>query len=82
MALVVTPNGRWAIDCTNSGVTYAEDCANARLIGAAPPLLEACKELHAILLGGMSHDYDDMTAALGRARTAIAKAEGGEPGSH
>ncbi len=39
-------------------------------------LLAALNECYTILLGGMQHDYDDMTDALGRARRAIAKAEG------
>lgn len=43
MAMVATPEGRTSIDCTGSGATYAADCANARLIAAAPDLLEALK---------------------------------------
>lgn len=31
-----------AIDATKSGKTFAESCANACLIAAAPELLEAC----------------------------------------
>lgn len=51
-----------------------ETRANARLIAAAPELLAACQELHRILHGGMTEDYDEMTAALCRAREAIQKA--------
>jgi hypothetical protein len=46
MALVATHSGNphdMAIDCTDSGKNYAEDCANARLIAAAPQLAEALR---------------------------------------
>lgn len=51
MALVVTSakGARCrAIDCTGSGETYAEDCANARLIATAPDMRKA---LHNIAFG-------------------------------
>ena len=50
--------------------------ANASLIKAAPDLLAACEELYRIVLNGMTEDYDEMCAALGRTRAAIAKAKG------
>src|SRR5678815_311305 len=40
-----------------------------------PQLLAALKDCHRILAGGMQEDYDQMTAALGRAREAIADSE-------
>lgn len=45
MAMVSTSyaGSRQAIDCTGSGENYAQDCANARLIAAAPELLGALK---------------------------------------
>lgn len=69
MALVTTPHARMSIDCTDSGATYQEDCANARLVAAAPDLLDALKALLAI---------SEIPACVTRelALTAIAKAEG------
>jgi hypothetical protein len=43
MALVATPGGKAAIDCTGSGKTFAEDRANAHLIAAAPDMLSALR---------------------------------------
>jgi hypothetical protein len=39
-------------------------------------LLAACEEMYRVLRDGMTADYDEMTAALGRARAALAKARG------
>jgi hypothetical protein len=76
MALVVAHKGRgtMSIDATRSGASFAEDCANARLIAAAPDLLAALKTLAAAEF----RDDDDpiLIAARGEARAAIAKAEG------
>lgn len=47
--------------------------ANARLIAAAPDLLEACKKL----ITGWQSDTDTLQVAIDAARAAIAKAEGG-----
>ncbi len=79
MALVTTPSDGRAIDATGSGNNYAEDCANARLISAAPELLEVVKAF-------VEQEVDYMTRnKLGDpeqqhnvkwARAVIAKAEG------
>jgi hypothetical protein len=39
-------------------------------------LLAACEEMYRVLRDGMTADYDEMTAALGRARAALAKTRG------
>ena len=61
-----------------------ENEANARLIAAAPEMLEAAKKLQdctgitpngmVVVIGGRNHDYNQAMKLL---RTAIAKAEGG-----
>lgn len=51
---------------------------NARLIAAAPDLLEACKELMARIDGTMLHTAYT-SVALEKGRAAIAKAERTEP---
>jgi hypothetical protein len=51
------------------------DIANARLIAAAPNLLEACKGL-ASYIDGIGWGQTNPTAELIAARAAIAKAEG------
>jgi len=74
MALVTTGADHLAIDCRKSGTNYTEDCANARLVAAAPDLLVALKTL----LEEEVRDDDDpiLIAAHKTARAAIAKAEG------
>lgn len=52
---------------------------NMRLVSASPDLYASVVELYQTLLDGMTADYDEMCAQLGRARAAIAKAEGREP---
>jgi hypothetical protein len=65
--MVATPNGSGlAIDCADSGLTFAESAANARLIAAAPDLLEALK--------GVLRVADRATDEFDAARAAIAKA--------
>lgn len=82
-------DGGWAIDFNEDQeqiVDYVYEEADARLIAAAPELLDAlelaCKELHACqavihLAGGFDPAYvRDAQAALKTMRTAIAKARG------
>lgn len=52
--------------------------ANARLISAAPDLLEALETLKRVV-SKMRHTLDDDDPALERAREAIAKAKGDKP---
>lgn len=52
--------------------------ANARLIAAAPYLLEACKAMQGELLMSQYAKLGDFSVALKLAEAAIAKAEGGE----
>lgn len=82
MALIITPGGRAAIDATNSGSSYAEDCANARLVAAAPELyantehmLDRLEQILAYLRAGNTHmasakvlaDISRIKAMLGEA---------------
>lgn len=54
---------------------FCEAEANARLIAAAPELLEACKEV-VFLIEGIAGLDDQQIQAINQARAAIAKAEG------
>lgn len=73
MALVMVGGGQ-AIDCTYSGVDFEESAANARLIAAAPEMLEALKAALGFLEDeGVLGDLPD------EMRAAIAKAEGRTP---
>jgi hypothetical protein len=68
--------------CTDVAGDYAEIEANARLIAAAPELLEAlvrCEGLIAMFPGADKPDL--VREILRRARAAIAKAEGRSPGA-
>jgi len=54
-----------------------EQAANARLIAAAPELLEALREMLPIVHAAMDNDDDDVIGKIAyRASAAIAKAEG------
>jgi hypothetical protein len=59
-----------------------EDIANARLISAAPELLQALEEVVSVIEDYCDdHNSDrptDVTVALPRLREAITKAKGGE----
>ena len=56
--------------------SHEEADANARLIAAAPDMLEALKEIETRLSGDGYVDSDDKVAGLMSIRAAIAKAEG------
>lgn len=61
--------------------THGDSEADARLIAAAPELLEACKALHrmyGISIDGQPWEVPD-DDPINLARAAIAKAEGQEP---
>jgi hypothetical protein len=72
MALVVA-GGRAAIDCTGSGKDFNQDCANAKLIAAAPDLLAFVMEL----ASGCNATTRDLPPSIRRdAKALIAKAQG------
>lgn len=78
--VLVAAGGSLAIDCTSSGDTFEEGEANARLIAAAPEMLEALKMAAWLIhdeigLSGARMDHED-TKTLDAIRSAIAKAEG------
>ena len=58
----------------NDQAAIDEDCANARLIAAAPELLEACRDALPYIEQYAATRYDH--AFLSRLRAAILKAEG------
>lgn len=55
----------------------SEDIANARLISAAPDLLEALKDA-LMVMTSQKVRIEEQADAITKARAAIAKAEGGE----
>lgn len=61
-----------------TGIKYdqGENAANARLIAAAPDLLDACKNIVAACELTEDAYYDAIDTAMNIARAAIAKAEG------
>ena len=63
------------IDCTRSGKDFGVDRANARLVAAAPDLLEALRKCAAVCSGQTMHK-SGLIDALESARAAIAKATG------
>lgn len=73
MCMVATGAGK-AIDATDSGDTWEESGANAKLIAAAPDLLEACVIASKYLnsLKGSIHRHSN---AFRLVEAAIAKAE-------
>ena len=60
---------------TSAAVTEDEMDANARLIAAAPELLEALQSVEMALIG-YTHQNDITRTALSKARAVIAKAIG------
>ncbi len=65
------PNGHWLASIQFNGeLSIAEQEANARLIDAAPDLLEALK----VLLPVAANAYGALSKDLDQARAAIAKA--------
>jgi hypothetical protein len=82
MALVATSHkgsASRAIDCTNSGKSYAVDCANAKLVAAAPDLLQAAQAVAEYINGrqpvqGWLVDTDASRTALSGLLAAIDKA--------
>ena len=70
MALVVTSNGISAIDCTNSGENYKQDCQNAVAIAALHDLLKVAR------FAVLRYYKTDDQFLVEMAEKAIAKAEG------
>ena len=58
---------------------HAERQANARLIAAAPDLLEACQITVKAVEDGFENAAMDFSEAMEKLKAAIAKAEGCEP---
>ena len=67
------------VTCSNSSalMSVEEAEANARLIAAAPDLLEALQDCLALMVNGPDGCADDPIRIETVARAAIAKAEGG-----
>lgn len=84
--VVASPNGRSIANVTYFGLggdfKYHDDesRANARLIAAAPSLLEAMEGYEELLSGGLLNaDPEELGAVRRKARAAIALARTGEP---
>lgn len=58
----------------DEGANYDENCANARLIAAAPELLAACEQLIRAEIAPRQISIEGVTAALESARSAVKKA--------
>lgn len=86
--LGASPDHSWAIDGELHEVArlpewtdnQAEAEANARLISAAPELLDACKAALAMFKGQfpLEHGNPELGATWGALEDAIIKAEGGD----
>lgn len=74
--VIESKTGNWVCDCETHSVKDAQ--ANARLIAAAPELLEACKELAELFAPDAFDGIGDSSGAIAirLARAAILKAEG------
>lgn len=73
--------GFWAVTCDGGDIVYAtlqsaHVAANARLIAAAPELLEAVRQFTAAAERGAKVFLDERGSCLRNARAAIAKATG------
>jgi hypothetical protein len=69
----------WTDKWAETGLEEDEQEANARLIAAAPELLEVVKQMQSALsrcFGAHAPDEGDRHRALAQARAAIAKATG------
>lgn len=65
LAMVTTPNGSQAIDCTDSGENFAQDEANARLIATAPEMYALLREIVADdIAQGVASDWTFRAKAL------------------
>lgn len=71
---MVSAGGRMAIDCDGSGDGFAQVCANARLIAAAPDLLKELDHLVRLLEPLEQSLNVPGLATLNGARAAIARA--------
>jgi hypothetical protein len=65
---------KWGIIGAWVDASCDEAAANARLVAAAPELLEACKSM--LSSGGLIGDRPDVLSAVQKLRRAVAKAEG------
>jgi hypothetical protein len=72
-------NGDLVFDVGTSEDGYCPRKADARLIAAAPDLLEACKDMVQVAIDEMGYGTYAMVeqSAIDKIRTAITKAEGG-----
>jgi hypothetical protein len=79
--IIYGPSGEQVACLLPAMLDNQENKANARLIAAAPALLEALKALHIVGLGSMADTEGDDAAisAMEQARQAIAQATGEQP---
>lgn len=72
-----TVSGACGTICTTPNPSVADNAANARLIAAAPELLDAMREMLRQFADHEQYDEDGYdTAAINKARAAIARATG------